>query len=269
MRDLQYKDLKFHPSEMPHEYGKNIHILSDPYLMLGLTHLCSEATEQPLLHYWIGKLYRAILQSAVNQCFDRTTLKSDTRMKAYHPEGVIEAEVTDPESRVVVVNLARAGIVPSFYCYDELNYFLKPKGVRQDHILMSRTVDSQEKVTGSSVGGIKIGGSIDGSYVLIPDPMGATGSTISTAINAYKNYGSPKKWIAMHLIITPEYIAHIQKTHPYIEVFALRLDRGLSSEKVLKSPLGRYKNEERGLNDKHYIVPGAGGLGEILNNAFV
>ena len=26
---------------------------------------------------------------------------------------------------------------------------------------------------------------------------------------------------------------------------------------------------ERGLNDQQYIVPGAGGLGEVINNVFV
>jgi uracil phosphoribosyltransferase len=28
-------------------------------------------------------------------------------------------------------------------------------------------------------------------------------------------------------------------------------------------------DEERGLDDHHYIVPGAGGVGEVLNNAWV
>ena len=30
-----------------------------------------------------------------------------------------------------------------------------------------------------------------------------------------------------------------------------------------------FLNEEKGLNDHQYIVPGAGGLGELLNNSFV
>lgn len=30
----------------------------------------------------------------------------------------------------------------------------------------------------------------------------------------------------------------------------------------------RKMNEVKGLNNHHYIVPGAGGLGEILNNSF-
>ena len=32
---------------------------------------------------------------------------------------------------------------------------------------------------------------------------------------------------------------------------------------------GTFWDKEKGLNEYQYIVPGAGGLGEILNNAFV
>jgi hypothetical protein len=52
-------------------------------------------------------------------------------------------------------------------------------------------------------------------------------------------------------------------------VYALRLDRGLSSDRALASVPGKYWDEERGLNDTQYIVPGAGGVGELLNNAWV
>jgi hypothetical protein len=52
-------------------------------------------------------------------------------------------------------------------------------------------------------------------------------------------------------------------------VYALRLDRGLSPPAVLRTEPGTHWAEERGLNDIHYIVPGAGGVGEILNNAWI
>ena len=47
--------------------------------------------------------------------------------------------------------------------------------------------------------------------------------------------------------------------HPEVIVYALRLDRGLSPADVLQTPGERW-TEERGLTDKHYIVPGGGGL---------
>ncbi|HEX8952279.1 MAG TPA: uracil phosphoribosyltransferase, partial [Polyangia bacterium] len=57
--------------------------------------------------------------------------------------------------------------------------------------------------------------------------------------------------------------------HPEVIVYALRLDRGLSPAEVLQTMPGERWAEERGLTDKHYIVPGGGGLGEVMNNSFV
>jgi uracil phosphoribosyltransferase len=86
----------------------------------------------------------------------------------------------------------------------------------------------------------------------------------------YKNMdGAPMKLIALHLIVTPEYLKHMTTTHPDAIVYAVRLDRGMSDPDVLKSGLGELWPSERGLNEKQYIVPGAGGLGEILNNSYV
>ena len=73
----------------------------------------------------------------------------------------------------------------------------------------------------------------------------------------------------LHLIVTPEYLKKVLSLKAPIQVFALRVDRGLSEQKILNSPLGLYWDQEKGLNEKQYIVPGAGGLGELLNNSFV
>ena len=59
------------------------------------------------------------------------------------------------------------------------------------------------------------------------------------------------------------------KEHPDLEIYAYRLDRGLSAPAILRSEAGTHPADERGLNDHQYIVPGAGGVGEILNNAWV
>jgi uracil phosphoribosyltransferase len=141
--------------------------------------------------------------------------------------------------------------------------------VRQDHISINRKVDEAEKVIGANLGGVKIGGDIDGRFVIIPDPMGATGSTIDTAMAVYADRGKPRKVIAMHLIVTPEYLARVTKKYPDLAIYAIRLDRGLSDPKVLQSLPGASWGQEKGLNPKQYIVPGAGGLGEVINNSYV
>ena len=81
--------------------------------------------------------------------------------------------------------------------------------------------------------------------------------------------GQPRGMAAIHLIVTPEYLRRMTSDYPDLEIFAVRLDRGLSSPEVLATPPGTRWDEERGLNEVQYIVPGAGGVGEVLNNAWV
>ena len=81
--------------------------------------------------------------------------------------------------------------------------------------------------------------------------------------------GTARRIINIHLIVTPEYLKNMTQAHPDVLVYALRVDRGLSSAEVLDTVPGTRWAEERGLDDHQYIVPGGGGFGEIMNNAFV
>jgi uracil phosphoribosyltransferase len=101
--------------------------------------------------------------------------------------------------------------------------------------------------------------------------MGATGGSMVRLASIYKGLegGPPRKIIAMNLIITPEYLEAVQREHPDVTIYAIRLDRGMSAPEILKTTPGERWAEERGLNERQYIVPGAGGLGEILNNSYV
>ncbi len=268
-RDSQFNQISYQLSEMTHHYGPNIHILSDLFLLSHLAKLCSENTTQPVINELVTTLYSSLMKIVVNREFQTRQVQIKTRMAAYHPEGLFQGPIIDPDIPVVTVNLARAGTLPSHICYTALNYFMNPKLVRQDHISIGRMTDPNERVTGSLVSGHKIGGSVDHSIVLFPDPMGATGGTLSEALDLYKTRGKALKYISIHCIVTPEYLRRIQDRHPDLIVYAIRLDRGLSSKKVLDSVPGTYWDQERGLNDKHYIVPGGGGFGEIMNNAYV
>ncbi len=267
--DSQYHKLKFQLSETEHKYGPQYHILADPFLLSHLAQLCAESTTQPLINELVTTLYTSLLKIVVNQEFPLQWKKVRTRMGAFHLEGIFEAPLLSSEIPIVSVNLARAGTLPSHLCYNALNYFMNPHKVRQDHISIGRTTDEQEKVTGSKVSGHKIGGSIKDAIVLFPDPMGATGATLIEALSLYKSKGKPSKFIALHCIVTPEYLKNVKKVHPDLIVYAIRLDRGLSPPEVLDSIPGTFWDRERGLNDKHYIVPGGGGFGEVMNNAYV
>ncbi len=253
-------------SELKHHYGDHFHLIDDYFSQSLLTKLCIQEIKQPEMNRLVHKLYTNLMIAAANQLFPKIKSIQQTRMNAN-----LESEVFDPNTKAIAVNLARAGTYPSHICYEFLHWFLKSENIRQDHIFAARLTDSSDQVTGTQLGSYKIGGEITNSYVIFPDPMGATGGTIQSAIEYYQKQikGPVKQYVALHLIVTPEYLKKVLTAGSGIQVFALRVDRGMSPSHVLNSPLGLYWDQETGLNSKQYIIPGAGGLGELLNNSFV
>ncbi len=271
MRDRAYDHIPYRRSEIQHLYGPNVHVLANPFLLGHLATLCSRETTQPAVNRLVRLLYEDLVRTVVAAEFPRRRVSVPTRMIASSPQAIFEGEVIARDVRAVTVNIARAGAVPSQVAYDLLNETLDPALVRQDHIIMSRMLGSNEEVVGAGIGGMKIGGDVDGAFLLFPDPMGATGSSLATAIDTYKKKipGTPRRIVNLHLIVTPEYLKTMTTAHPDVLVYALRLDRGLSSAEVLDTVPGTRWDEERGLDDHQYIVPGGGGFGEIMNNAYV
>jgi uracil phosphoribosyltransferase len=271
MRDHAYDRIAYRPPQIEHRYGASVHILADPLGLTQLARLCAKGTYQPEINTLVAVLYRDILRVIVNTEFPRRATATATRMIDITPNGVFHGETIDPEVRAVTVNIARAGTLPSQITYDFLNTLLDPRVVRQDHFVMARILDDASKVIGARISGSKIGGDVDDAILIFPDPMGATGGSMCTAIEAYKNevVGKPRKIVAANLIVTPEYLKRVTSTHPEVTVYALRLDRGLSPEDIFDTVPGTHWDRERGLTDKQYIVPGGGGFGEIMNNAYV
>ena len=267
--DGQYKDVESNEVEIPHLYGEQVHILNDVVLLTELATLCAQETVQPQVNHLVESIYRRLLGTVVAREFPRVRSVSPTRMALDHAQAVYRGPVLDRSTGAVTVNLARAGTLPSHIVYSELNSLLDPRAVRQDHISIARATNDKHQVSGSVVSGHKIGGKVDRAILLIPDPMGATGATVLEALKLYQGLGKPRKTIAIHCIVTPEYLANVTKNAPDLVVYAARLDRGLSSSEVLESVPGTFWDQEKGLNSKQYIVPGGGGFGEILNNAFV
>ncbi|MBK9323973.1 MAG: uracil phosphoribosyltransferase [Bdellovibrionaceae bacterium] len=254
-----------------HKYGPNVHLIDTPFLNGILARLCSPETYQPNINQLVEVLYTHLISIAVNNEFEIEKFDQPTRMTEFHRDMTLQGTRISTSQKAVCVNLARAGTYPSHICYNFLHFALAAQNIRQDHIFAARVVDNMQQVTGSQFGGLKIGGGVQDAHVLFPDPMGATGNTIVSSIEYYKNMieGTAKKFIALHLIVTPEYLRKVLTAHPEVIIYALRLDRGLSTEAALKTPPGTHWDQEKGLNDKDYIVPGGGGFGEIMNNSFV
>ena len=257
------------PGELSHLYGDRVHLIDNPFLRSVLARISSTKATLPEVLNLTRLAYEMLLGSATNE-FPCVEERIPTRMHEFHPvEGVLRGSVLDPDTKVVICDVVRAGIVPSQVCFERLLSVLPDASLRLDHLNMSRVSDASGHVTGVDLSGSKVGGRIDDAFLLIPDPMGATGSTILRAVKHYReNYGRPRRIIAMPIIVTPEYLHAVLENLDDVTIYAGRLDRGLSAPDVLASVPGTFWDRERGLDERSYIVPGAGGMGEVLNNSW-
>ena len=268
--EQSYQNLGNERNGLDHAYGSDVHILAEPFTLGLLAELGHPQTKQPRFNEILEILYRGLLQRMIGHEFPRRSVERETNMIQTTPKGVFCGEIIDPDSRAVTVNVARAGTIPPHLCQNVLHQVLDPGGVRQDHVIMERTTDESGAVTGAALHGSKIGGDVDGAHLIFPDPMGATGSSLAKVIGHYRSEveGTPAAVMTAHLIVTPEFIRHMQKEQPGVKIWALRLDRGESPESVLALRPGE-DSRESGLNEIDYIVPGAGGVGEIINNSWI
>ncbi len=256
--------------EVAHRYGDRVHILNNTHLLTLLARLSSKEVTHPELPALVRTIYRALLITVCGNEFPRTEAETPTRMVDFHPdEGIYRGPIVDSATRAVIVDVVRGGIVPSQTVFEMLTSVLPAENVRLDHLSMQRLADEHGHVTGVDLTGSKIGGSVEGSILLMPDPMGATGSTSVRAIGHYlEHYGKPKLIVAMPMIATPEFLRCVLSRFDNVLVYTARLDRGMSPPRALAAQPGTHWDEERGLNDLGYIVPGAGGMGEVLNNSW-
>ena len=271
MQEKLYESIDYRAWELSHEYGPRVHIFPEPYLLTQLAVLCSPDTVQPQVNDIIENCYRSLFVRVFNREFPRLLRTVDTRMVESTDRGRYHGIAIDPTTPAVTVNIARAGTYPSHIGFHMMNQFLDPTVIRQDHLVVDRITDPEGHVIGAKILGSKVGGSVKGKILLVPDPMAATGSSLLQALRFYHRQveGPPAKIVPIHLIVTPEYLRAILAEFPEVEVYAIRLDRGMSAPEILDTVPGSRWPEERGLDDQQYIVPGGGGFGEILNNSWV
>ncbi len=230
----------------------------------GLTRLCRNDMSRAAVANITRALYKeALLRAAVNLLFPVAQVTAVTPMAKFNGRrGVLEATVTDPAARAVIAVLLRAGDVPSSACYSRLVGLLDDGNLRMDYFGASRQTDANHRVTGTDVTYAKAG-PLDGRILLIPDPMGATGSSVVKVLkDGYGEEADKALAIAvLHLIMAPEYIRTLREEYPRIHIFALRVDRGMSDQEVQDSIPGTFPDREFGLTETQYIAPGAGDMG--------
>ncbi len=257
------------PNELEHAYGDRVHLVDSPYLSTILARISAPGTPLREVISLLRLAYELLLAEAVRE-LPAVERVQPTRMAEQHPEaGQLRARLVDPQQKVVLCDVIRGGIIPSQVCFERLLAVLPDEALRLDHLNMARVSDAEGRVTGVDLSGSKIGGPVEGATLVVPDPMGATGSTLLRAVEHYReHHGAPARVLALPMIVTPEFLRAVLDGVENVVVYAGRLDRGLSPPDVLATPPGTHWDRERGLDDHSYIVPGAGGVGEVLNNSW-
>ena len=221
-------------------------IFDTPYNLSLLSELGQSSTLQPRVSQLIEALFGNMFGLIADVELEQEPVSIKTRISAKDSRGIWKGKIFKKNQKVVVADVIRAGIQPSHQFYLKFTEILNPKFVRQDHI-MSQRIETKSGVEGSKLSGAKIGGSIKGAIVFIPDPMGATGGSIEEVMNFYqKKYGKPKKFVVVNLVVTPQYLKKCEKIKAPLSIYAARLDKGLTGD--------------------DFIYPGLGGVGEMINN---
>lgn len=233
-----------------------------------LTQFCNRQTTKRQKRRLVVDLYKLLTMAVIDELFPKTQVGVYTpMMESVGVRSLILADLIDDRTKVAIATPMRAGDLPANTVHDFLENFLGPDCVRQDYQGAGRMTDDNHRVTGTRISYRNIG-PLENRFLLIPDPMGATGGTILQTIEDYGAhiYGCTNI-VVMHLITCPEYIHRITTTLPQVQIFVLRVDRGMSDPDVLASVPGTFRGREFGLNEKDYLVPGGGDIGEGLTGA--
>lgn len=148
------------------------------------------------------------------------------------PLMIAKGRVVDPES-IAIVPILRAGlgmmdgilgIVPM---------------ARVGHIGLYRDPETLKPVEYYS----KLPSALETKYVILVDPMLATGHSSAAAVDILKRNGASRLVLAS-ILASPEGIRYMQEMHPDVRLYSAALDEGL--------------------NDHGYILPGLGDAGDRI-----
>ncbi|MEO7270503.1 MAG: uracil phosphoribosyltransferase [Vicinamibacterales bacterium] len=85
----------------------------------------------------------------------------------------------------------------------------------------------------------RLPGDLSGSYVLMIDPMLATGGSAVAALDVLRRAGA--RAVRMICIVAaPEGIALVERQHPDVEIYTPAIDRGLNEHKFILPGLGDF-----------------------------
>ncbi|KAL2393325.1 Uracil phosphoribosyltransferase [Exophiala dermatitidis] len=209
--------------DVPHE---NVHVLPQtPQLIALLTMIRDKDTQRADFIFYSNRIIRLLVEEGLNHL------------------PVVAHTVTSPvgkdyvgvkfEGKICGVSIMRAG--------ESMEEGLREccRSVRIGKILIQRNEDTSLPKLFYE----KLPPDISNRWVLLLDPMLATGGSAIMAVEVLKNHGVPEDRILfLNLIASPEGIRNFAEKVPKVRVITAFIDQGL--------------------NDQNYIVPGLGDFGD-------
>ena len=204
---------------------KNLHIIDHPLVQHKLTIMRMKTTGTKDFRNLLDEI-ALLMGYEVTRDFPLTDIEIETpiqKMTAKRIEG----------KKLAIVPILRAGLG----MVDGLLRLLPV--ARVGHIGLYRDHDTHKPV----VYYCKLPNDIKDRFVIVTDPMLATGGSACDAISMLKKEGCTNIRL-MCLVAAPEGVAHVTEVHPDVQIYVAALD-------------------ER-LNEDAYIVPGLGDAGDRI-----
>lgn len=209
--------------KVPHD---NVHVLPQtPQLIALLTMIRDKATKRGDFIFYSNRIIRLLVEEGLNHL------------------PVIPADITTPVGRTYAgvrfqgqicgVSIMRAG--------EAMEQGLRDccRGARIGKILIQRDEDTAQPRLFYE----KLPPDIADRWVLLLDPMLATGGSALMAVDVLRARGVPEERILfLNVIASPEGVANFARQYPKLRVVTAFIDSGL--------------------DDKNYIVPGLGDFGD-------
>lgn len=201
---------------------KELNIIEHPLIKKDLTILRDKNTQPEIFRAALFRISN-ILASEISKNFSLIEFKIETPLE--------KTSGYKLEKQIVLVPVLRAGL-------GMVNGFLELiPDAKVGHIGLQRNEDTLEPIEYY----FKTPSELENSYVILLDPMLATGGSASGAISYLKKKGAHSIYFAC-IVAAPEGVQRIKNDHSNINIYCASLDRGL--------------------NDKGYILPGLGDAGD-------
>lgn len=231
--------------DTPNDNRGHVHISKNALVRTWLTIFSAKGTRRSDLFRAQHHIYWDLFTWVMAAEFPREEISVITNMGAT----LVEPEGIRSRVPVTIVDTIRAGMRPALLCHEILleSGVIDESLVHEHHVIASRMTDSEGRVIGVDVDFSKADEPVKPeSILIIPDPMLATGKTLSAIIARYHNDypGMINKVIVVSMIAHQSGIDTILSHHPETHIFVGRIDPTLT--------------------EKGYIKPGAGGVGERM-----